>query len=185
MSELEMPAVGPPKNPSPKHLDIPRQFETPDTTDELVEKLQRFHAENLQRVTAYNNIITSLGYAGIFAMWQFIRAEIQPRDNALVVCLFGVSLIAFILWILITSTYQQLSAVRVTKALADPSTSPLQKLHFLQESERKAVVLQARLLLTWKPLFAIAVVSGLGAGVSILILSFSILLGSPVSILGA
>ena len=182
-----MGAAGPQKPPPPTDMSLlaPGRMSAggqDDPTDELLAKIQSFQTESLQKTQAYNNVVVSLGYAGMFAIWQFVAEDMPPRDNALVAVLFGLSLLGFVLWILITSIGGQLRAVAAVKELMDPHTSNHTKLALMKRHEDNVRSKHARVLITWQLLFGFAVLTGLAAGAAILSLSFAILVDVEFSI---
>lgn len=47
---------------------------------------------------AYTNLISLGGYAGAFAIWSFVKADLSLRATLLIAILLGISLVAFVGW---------------------------------------------------------------------------------------
>jgi hypothetical protein len=69
--------------------------------DEL-ERAQKHYADILStmfgQASAFTNIISAAGYAGAFALWSFIRPELNPVAANWIAVLLGISLTTFVGW---------------------------------------------------------------------------------------
>ncbi|MFC3088276.1 hypothetical protein [Tabrizicola soli] len=65
------------------------------------------------KAQTYNNFVVTLGYAGMFGIWSFVRDEMDPWDMKLIAVLLGSSLVMFMLWTMAQAIWIMRSAVRL------------------------------------------------------------------------
>ena len=72
------------------------------TDDEDLKKfkdlLVEIHASQFSSGAAYTNLVSIGGYAGVFAIWNFVRPNLSAHAMVLVAALLAVSLMTFIFW---------------------------------------------------------------------------------------
>ena len=88
-------------------------------TEELFERLLQFQMKLFDKSATYNNIVVTLGYAGIFAIWGFANESLTIFDRNLVAVLLGISLAVFIIWTISVSWKLSLNSRQTLKVYKD------------------------------------------------------------------
>ena len=130
----------------------------------------------------YNNIVVTLGYAGFFAIWNYVNDLLVEFDKALIALCLGVSLLVFILWTLLQSqiiaSYHRRAAAVLDKEYDDRDT--LLKEWNAQQSTNKKTFL--KLQKVYPIVFFLTAGPALIAGIILMVLLGSQILLTPTSL---
>lgn len=167
------------KPPAPAQTSS--NMRSPDKASvELTKAIIDSQSVMFDKAAAYNNIVTTLGYAGFFAVWQTIRSEMKPWDNTLIAILLGVSLLLFVGWNILTMVVNSKRSIKIGRALSS-SEDPDVLLIRYRQAEADANVITLRYYANWQWIFMLALFTGFLAGLLLLSLLFGSLVGQPFS----
>lgn len=152
--------------------------------NEIDKRLMSNDAVLFDKAQTYMNFVVTLGYAGFFAIWNFVRGFMEPWDMKLVAVMLGLSLLVFILWTLIAMVVSARAVTRVGAAIRGTLVDREQLLEAVQNAESKNLEIGLRLQRFWLPTFSVAVFLGVGAGLILFSLLLADILGYPFSIHG-
>ncbi|WP_039019026.1 hypothetical protein [Halocynthiibacter namhaensis] len=140
--------------------------------DTLEQRIVAINNTLFDKAAAYNNIVISFGYAGFFAIWNFVSEGMHPWDTALIAILLGSSLQLFIYWTLKVSLHNVYTVKLAAEAMAESYQSSGEKVDAIllaeQNAGEKSIILQGQ----WFPVFLVTVVTGFGSGILLLTLMF-------------
>ena len=130
----------------------------------------------------YNNIVVTLGYAGFFAIWNYVNDLLVEFDKALIALCLGVSLLVFILWTLLQSpiiaSYHRRAAAVLDKEYDDRDTL-LKKWNAQQSANKKTFL---KLQKVYPIVFFLTAGPALIAGIMLMVLLGSQILLTPTSL---
>lgn len=135
---------------------------------ELAEAQIRMNGALFDKAAAYTNVITVVGYAGFFGLWQLAKEHLSRGAVLWSAFFMGVSILAFLSFEIYKVTTLQLSLARAQSRLPKPGdgATPEAVLAHLREIDRAARSAQARMIPIWTAAFVVCVVTGLaGAGI--------------------
>lgn len=131
------------------------------------------------KAQAYNNFIVTLGYAGMFGIWSFVRDVMDPWDMKLIAVLLGSSLVLFMIWTVAQSIWIMRATVQLSIVLSKPHETMEEHLEAIAAQEavnmRKAIW-QARI---WPWFFVPTVLLGFGSAFCLLAIMFAEIVGLP------
>jgi len=160
-----------PKTPTQDRVraDIAREQER--LSKEFIDRAVQVQSQLFDKAATYNNIVVTLGYAGFFAIWNFIKRDIHVWDNLLVAGLLGMSLLIFIAWTVFSNMRLSVRNIGIAKILGSDSLSDTSKLNELRHIDAKWNKSDLRYYGAWYWVFLISVVSGFSAGILLLVLA--------------
>lgn len=161
---------------------IARSYIEERRAEELIERQLQISTKIFDQATSYNNFIVTIGYAGFFAIWNFLQEVVQLNDSALIGILLGVSILAFTSWVLINVIANMNHMTRVSTAFSQEHSSNEEKLEAIHKVDLRNQISAMRLMKAWHYFFVTALVSGFSAGIILLILLFSFVIGENFSI---
>lgn len=133
-----------------------------------------FDVENatqaLERAKQYSALIITLGYAGVFGIWNFCSDVVPQSVNAVVGISVGISLALFVVFEIVKMYALQTIAAKQLKAVAEFEMRPDLDLYSLAQivkerqykAKRESLLVARRLLLFWKWIFAPTIITGFG-----------------------
>lgn len=120
----------------------------------------------------YTTVVIFGGYAGLFAIWNFVRDDISARTSHLVGLLIGISLLTFVSFEIFGMIIRSIEFFKVRNMLV----KELPPAKFLAERERLTkesnFLVQKVVIPVWVIALVISVVTGIGAAI-ILLFTFS------------
>jgi hypothetical protein len=116
---------------------------------------------------AYTNVVLSVGYAGFFAIWSFLKPDLSKGETLWSALLVSVSLTVFILWEVYQSFYRSRSIMSLAETVKDPSRFEVAIDRYRREENSRVISLKR----VWVVAFLLTVVTGFG-GTLILIYAF-------------
>lgn len=142
-------------------------------------KLIANQASLFEKSQAYNNVILTLGYAGMFAIWNFIRDQMDPWDMKLIALLIGSSLVLFIGWTIFQMVLIARAAVAHSAVLAQVFPTMDEHIEAITECEAAVRRGALRFQRVWLWIFIPTVVLGFAAAVCLLSLLLAGVLEIP------
>ena len=79
--------------------------------------LTEMNAGLYNAAAAYTNLVTAGGYAGAFAVWNFVQPHLSPTARMWIALLLGVSLTVFVSWNVFTMIYIALERMKFSGKL--------------------------------------------------------------------
>jgi hypothetical protein len=145
--------------------------------DSLEERIIATQSQIFDKAQSYMNVIVTLGYAGFFAIWNFVRESILTWDSEIIAILLGLSLITFIAWTVFSVFITSKSSIEMAKILTGDYDDRESMLEAVLAKERATRRLALNLQKLWFPTFMFSVISGFGAGAILMVLLFFNILG--------
>lgn len=131
--------------------------------------------------SSYNNVVSTLGYAGFFFIWNFCHDSMTNAQNAFVGVFLGFSLLVFISWTLLISVVTA-QMVRWRAAVLEVDHGSRQELlEAVNEVNLRVKSRELELSKYWLPVFCVSVGTALAAGIFLLALLFSQMTGLDLS----
>lgn len=126
---------------------------------DVLEAQKELTAHAFGQAQAYTNVILVVGYAGFFAIWSFVKADMTRAQVFWSGLLIALSLTAFILWEIYGAFYRSRSLLSLARAVNDPSN--FEKLIAQHRSEERTRVIW--LGRVWAITFGFTVITGFSA----------------------
>ena len=152
-----------------------------DALNRIFEKQIEVQSILFDRAATYNNVVVTMGYAGFFGILAYAKDSLDPRDIKLIVVLLGLSLFLFVIWTVVTSFVNAMTIMPLSKILMLEVT-PTQKLLLITTQQKMAKRANLVYYNTWYFVFFISLISGFGAGLLLLGLIISDVLGFDFSL---
>ncbi len=156
----------------PFHHSQDREFKSAlDLFNQAVKLESENAAKQFERSRQYTTLVVTLGYAGIFGIWNFCTTVVPPSVNAVVGVLVGISLSMFVIFeILKMFTMQKIALRQLNVINLRPDVHDLNGLiRFSEEHRRRqeAVALEnfdasKRMQAIWPYFFYPTVILGFG-----------------------
>ena len=135
-----------------------------DRQSNIEQRLIALQSQMFDKAASYNNIVISFGYAGFFAIWNFVSDQLHSWDTALIALLLGASLLVFIAWTLIVSFHNSVSMRKIASAFTVEYENTEEKLQAVLTKEQEVAVSAFRLQKMWLFVFSFTVATGFLAG---------------------
>jgi hypothetical protein len=133
-------------------------------TDDLRRELDAHFLKLSQQTSQYVNVVSVIGYAGYFAVWNFTRSMLTPAETSLVALLGLVSLGLFCLWEIFVIQYRLHSLGRMGALMRDTIAPDL-----FEERRQEIIANEAKVTRAmtpiWQVVLAICIVAMLAGGV--------------------
>ena len=133
-----------------------------DRIGQDVEAYRQEIAKQLTQVSEasarYNSVITLVGYASYFATWSFVRADLKPKEAALVGLLGLTSVAFYVLWE-IGSMFRRFRSAQHLASLVARELQPDEFFRRYEEVKLKDAVSSARWHRIWVGLFPCCVLT--------------------------
>lgn len=131
------------------------------------------------KAQAYNNFVVTLGYAGMFGIWSFVRDVMDPWDMKLIAVLLGASLVLFMLWTVAQSIWVMRAAVNLALVIYKPHDTMEDHLEAIARKEAVNMRNSARQARIWPWFFVPTVLLGFGAAFCLLAIMLADIIGRP------
>jgi hypothetical protein len=129
-----------------------------------------------QKAEAYSKTIIALGYAGLFAVWSFVKDHLSHRAMVLTAALVGFSLIIYIAWEVYLMINRALLHDRFNKTLkANPADQAKAIGDYLEQARNSGI----RGAAIWKGVLVLTVLPGSAGAFVLLYNVFADLIGLP------
>ncbi|MBW4707124.1 hypothetical protein KX928_04925 [Roseobacter sp. YSTF-M11] len=122
------------------------------------------------KVATYNNVVVTLGYAGFFAIWNYVSTDLGVADTRLVAIMLGCSLFLFVGWVVVGSFQASQLNIGIAKVLNDPSLTPFERQEKLEAVQLNKSKSQLRYFAVWYWVFYCSAGLGFFAGGYLLLL---------------
>ena len=152
--------------------------------DTIDQRLLANHTALFDKSQSYMNFVVTLGYAGFFAIWNFIKDLMNPWDMKLVALLLGASLFLFITWTLVTMVAGMRATTRSANAIHATHDDREAMLEAIKCVDHQNRVTGLRLQRFWLPTFGLTVALAFIAGLVLLVLLAADVLDWPFSVHG-
>ena len=121
--------------------------------------------QGFQKLEAYSKTIITLGYAGLFAIWAFVKDHLSHRAVLTTALLVGFSLIVYIAWEVMQMINRTALQLRFNRAINDQPVDQAKAISdYLAQTRAEA----ARGARSWRVILILTVVPGfVGAGLLI------------------
>ncbi len=129
------------------------------------------------KTSAYNNIVLTLGYAGFFAIWNNTRDSLSFTQNAWIGAFLGISLVVFIVWTLINSVIMVAAIGEKSSALNREFETRQDQVDALIDANVNLQKGTLKIQKHWPLVFGFTVFFGLGAGLYLLSILISQMVG--------
>ena len=137
------------------------------TDRELLDAQKELLAHTFSQAKAYTNVILVAGYAGVFAIWSFLKDDLTKATAFSSGLLISISLALFIAWEVYSMFFRSQSILGVARALEDPDRFEQLMLDY-RTSEQERIIRYGRIWLIQLPL---VVATGFGA-IGVLVSAF-------------
>jgi hypothetical protein len=134
---------------------------------EFIAKQKEMVISSYEQAKNYSNLIMMGGYAGLFAVWNFTKNDIEPWQSLTVGLLAIFSVLSFVLfeiygiWLQTTQTFNLISKLQEAEKLNK----------FPKDYGKQGMLRAERLAKVWPYFFFVTLCSGISAG-GLLIWSF-------------
>lgn len=139
--------------------------------DKQMEKAIELNARVYEKSASYSNVMMLAGYAGIFAIWTFVKTDLSPRATEVVALLLGMSLIIYVTFELYAMFMRAQPLSEVAK---QTSAKPTDFFAAMQNIEMRQNRRALHAAIVWRVTFWPAVVLGYA---SALLLSYNLIAG--------
>jgi hypothetical protein len=129
-----------------------------------------------QKLEAYSKTIIVLGYAGLFAVWGFVKDHLSHRAIVTTAALVGFSLIVYIASEIVWMTERPLLHVRLSKVV---TARPGDQARAINDFVEQARTLQTRAPRSWWVILLLTVVPGFAGALILLYNALANLTGLP------
>lgn len=118
--------------------------------------------QSFQKLEAYSKTIITLGYAGLFAIWAFVKDNLSDRAVLTTALLVGFSLIVYIAWEVAQMIHRTTLQLRFNRAINDHPADQAKAINdYLVQTRAE----QARGAVIWRFIMFLTVGPGfVGAG---------------------
>jgi hypothetical protein len=154
-----MPVYFPPNGPLPSQPATIQPIDRADV-DKAVEALKEIATILMEQTKSYLNVVFTVGYAALFAIWGFEKDLMTPRTHAIVGLLALFSVAIFVAWE-VTSALVSLWFLRLLRTNDQETTERLISRIERWKGRRKAWNLATMGI--WTIAFGLASVAGLAA----------------------
>jgi hypothetical protein len=110
-----------------------------------------------QKAEAYSKTIILLGYAGLFALWGFVKDHLSHRAIMWTALLVGFSLIVYIAWEIVAMAQRALVHHRFNKAI---SAHPADLAKAINDFDQQTRAIEMRSVAIWRVILVLTVVPG-------------------------
>lgn len=132
---------------------------------EQIASQRSFLQENMEAAKRYNEVVTAIGFAGLFTLWTQLKGTFAPFTSLSAVLLLCVAIALFVGWELFGMHTRASSNLGVAKALSASEISVMQALAQFRESQSAFIRKYEKV---WKWLFPTVVVSASASGLIML-----------------
>lgn len=140
--------------------------------DYIIEQQIKVNSAVFDKVAAYNNLVITIGYAGSFAIWNFVKDKMHTWDTLIIAFLLGISIFLFILWTLVNSFINTNKMRNISLVLTDETSSNSDKIYKLDQIRHSERVNYLKFMQAWFCVFLISAITGMTAGLMLLLLIF-------------
>jgi hypothetical protein len=142
----------------------------------VMAKTVEFNARIYEKAASHNNVMLLAGYAGIFAIWGFVKDFLSKNASLWIAILIGSSLLLFVVFELIGMYLRARPAFKFAKI---SKKSPDEYLAALPEFFNDMNKQSLAAVLVWKVLFYPTVVAGFSAAILLMVNVFRRLADYP------
>jgi hypothetical protein len=129
-----------------------------------------------QKLEAYSSAIILLGYAGLFAVWGFVKDHLSHRAMVTTAALVGFSLIVYIAWEVVGMIQRSLLQLRFNRAVV---ARPADQAKAISDFVEQARTAQVRGAGSWLVILVLTVVPGFAGALILLYNAFADLTHLP------
>jgi hypothetical protein len=151
---------------------IPGGQADPAKINEFIQQQDQF----FQKFEAYSKTIIALGYAGLFAVWGFVKDHLQHRAVVATASLVGFSLIIYIASEILEMQLRGLLHYRFNKAI---EARPADQANAINDFLKQARTAQRRGAARWRVILPQTVLPGFAGALLLLYNAFADLTGLP------
>ncbi len=138
-----------------------------DELEKFITKQKEFVASSYDQAKSYSNIIMLGGYAGLFAIWNFTKDDLEKWQSFTVGLLAVISILIFVVFELISTWLRGKQASSLMVQLNEA-----EEMHrFPEDYGKSQQEMTAKYMKVWPYFFFGSVIAGVGAA-GILIYSF-------------
>jgi hypothetical protein len=132
--------------------------------DEIHAAQEKLFTSSFDKAKTYSQIVSGIGYAGIFAGWSFTKPFLTRGEIFWSAFLASLSIMSFVLFEVFTSFVTSRSLLRLAKALQDKPRF----LQIMQESERSEKRLHFMYAKAWLVIWPFSFATGVAAAAILL-----------------
>lgn len=158
--------------------DIQKSIED-DRQANMEQRLLSFQSQLFDKAANYNNIVISFGYAGFFAIWNFVSNDLHAWDTSLIAVLLGSSLLVFIGWTLTIAFLNSFSTRRIAAVYSKEFENKEEKIEAIAFEEELINRQHMKLQKVWFFVFFFTVATGFLAGIALILLMLGQVIGFP------
>lgn len=153
--------------------------------DRLLEDELSLQGAIFDKSKSYNTVLLSVGYAGFFAIWTQISAQMTALENAWAGLLLGVSLFVFVIWTLLISLALTKHVAARAKTISEISENEKlgqqEVLDAIQNANSGFSKLSLALQAVWPLVFGFTSLTGIAAGGILLLVLVETVCGQSIS----
>jgi len=127
--------------------------------DQIYAAQEKLFTASFDKAKTYSQIVSGIGYAGIFAAWSFTKPFLTRGEVFWSALLAALSIMAFVLFEVFTSLITSRSLLGLARALEDKSRF----LAVMQENEKREKRLHFAYAKAWLILWPLSFVTGVAA----------------------
>lgn len=128
--------------------------------EEAIKKLMDFNTRLYEKASSHNNAMMLAGYAGLFAIWGFIKDFLSQNAALWIGLLTGTSILLFVIFELTSMYFRSIPFVRYAKA---NGKNPASILDQLPELDSRNAVTASRAAVFWQVIFYPTVICAFAA----------------------
>jgi hypothetical protein len=136
--------------------------------DRLIQDVISIQSALFDKSASYNNIVSTLGYAGFFAIWSIVNKGLSFEQNAFVGMFLGLSLLIFIIWTLINSFLLTVGIRKRALFLSQERESRQDEIEAYRMAEASIDRMFLNIQKWWVYIFSLSTALGLIAGIFLL-----------------
>ena len=103
--------------------------------------------QSFQKLEAYSKTIIALGYAGLFAIWGFVKDHLSHRAVLVMATSAGLSLVVYIGWEVGSMIYRTTLQLRFNRAIKDHPAAQAKAINDFLEQTRAGAACGGRILI--------------------------------------
>ncbi len=143
----------------------------------IEQRLVAIQSQMFDKAANYNNIVITFGYAGFFAIWNFVSDRMHGWDTLVIALLLGSSLLVFIFWTLTVSFHNSVAMRKLTGVYLAEFENTENKVAAIVKAESEINLSLMRLQRLWLYVFIFTVATGFSAGLALIVVMFCRVLG--------
>lgn len=142
------------------------------------QRINALYSAQFEKANSYNSVVITLGFAGLFAIWNEMSPDLHRWDSALIAVWLGASLLVYVFWVMVGMYLQAKQNAAIGRVVQQPFDTAAERQEAFERAtastQKAAVIMQG----VWRWVFFTAASLGFGGGLILVSLAFLRVLGS-------